>query len=170
MLGPGALVVYSAQFSRLEIAMTRLFAATLTVASILAFPQKVFAQQRVSLTGTIYAEDSKRPISQANVRVCDPAGNMIEQTITTDSGEFDFRQLGRTDYILMVEAIGYQPYNVRVDLSFTSDRGMSIYLNPNAADHASTPAASKISAHEMSIPQRARDSLAAGEKKLYTDK
>jgi len=150
--------------------MTRLFAATLTVASILAFPQKVFAQQRVSLTGTIYAEDSKRPISQANVRVCDPAGNMIEQTITTDSGEFDFRQLGRTDYILMVEAIGYQPYNVRVDLSFTSDRGMSIYLNPNAADHASTPAASKISAHEMSIPQRARDSLAAGEKKLYTDK
>jgi tetratricopeptide (TPR) repeat protein len=150
--------------------MTRLFAAALTVASILAFPQNVFAQQRVSLTGTIYSEVSKRPISQATVRVCDPAGNMIEQTITTDSGEFDFRQLGRTDYILIVEASGYQSYNMRVDLSFTSDRGMSIYLNPNAADPASAPPAAKVSAHEMSIPQKARDSLVSGEKKLYTDK
>jgi len=150
--------------------MTRLFLASFALASVIVIPQSVFAQQRVGLTGTIYSEVSKRPISQAAVRVCDAAGNMIEQTITTDSGQFDFRQLGRIDYILTVDAAGYESYNTHVDLSFTSDRGISIYLNPNAADPASAVPAAKVSAHEMSIPEKARDSLAAGVKKLYKDK
>jgi tetratricopeptide (TPR) repeat protein len=156
--------------------MPRLRIAILLLTSIFVIPQNVFAQvlggngnDPVSLTGTVYSEKSKRPIDQAAVRLCDTGGNLIEQTITTDSGQFDFRGIRRSNYILTVDAPGYQTENLHVELSFSSDRGISIYLNPIAGDPAVFSAAN-ISAHEMSMPQKARDLLASGEKKLYSDK
>jgi tetratricopeptide (TPR) repeat protein len=152
------------------VAMPRICIAIFALASIFALPQNLFAQQSVSLAGTIYSEASKRPVQQALLRLCDPAGNMLEQMVTTDSGEFVFRQLHHAEYILTVTATGYQPYDLHVDLSFTSDRGISIYLNPNPGDPAAPSPAGSISAHEMSMPQKARDLLSSGEKKLYFDK
>jgi tetratricopeptide (TPR) repeat protein len=151
-------------------AMPRLCIAILALISIPVIPQNVFAQDAVSLTGTIYSEKSKRPIDQATVRLCDTGGNLIEQTITTDSGQFDFRGIRRSNYILTVDAPGYLSDTLHVELSFTSDRGISVYLRPNASDPAAVFSAANISAHEMSMPQKARDLLASGEKKLYSDK
>jgi len=150
-------------------AMPRLCIAILALISIPVIPQNVFAQDAVSLTGTIYSEKSKRPIDQATVRLCDTGGNLIEQTITTDSGQFDFRGIRRSNYILTVDAPGYLSDTLHVELSFTSDRGISVYLRPNASDPAAVFSAANISAHEMSMPQKARDLLASGEKKLYSD-
>jgi hypothetical protein len=152
------------------VAMPRICIAIFALASIFVLPQNLFAQQSVSLAGTIYSEASKRPVQQASLRLCDPAGNMLEQMVTTDSGEFVFRQLHHAEYILTVTAAGYQPYDLHVDLSFTSDRGISIYLNPNPGDPAAPSPAGSVSAHEMSMPQKARDLLSSGEKKLYFDK
>jgi tetratricopeptide (TPR) repeat protein len=151
-------------------ALPRLCIAILALISIPVIPQNVFAQDAVSLTGTIYSEKSKRPIDQATVRLCDTGGNLIEQTITTDSGQFDFRGIRRSNYILTVDAPGYLSDTLHVELSFTSDRGISVYLRPNASDPAAVFSAANISAHEMSMPQKARDLLASGEKKLYSDK
>lgn len=151
-------------------AMPRICIAIFALASIFAIPQNALAQQTVSLAGTIYSEASKRPVQQASLRLCDPAGNMLDQMVTTDSGEFVFRQLRRADYILTITAPGYQPYEQHIDLSFTSDRGISIYLNPNPGDPAAPSPAGSVSAHEMSMPQQARDLLSSGEKKLYFDK
>jgi tetratricopeptide (TPR) repeat protein len=150
--------------------MLRLSVALFALTSFLVSPQSLLAQQSVSLAGTIYSEATKRPVQQASLRLCDPAGNMLEQMVTTDSGEFVFRQLRHAEYILTVTATGYQPYDLHVDLSFASDRGVSIYLNPNPGDPAAPSPAGSVSAHEMSMPQKARDLLSSGEKKLYFDK
>ncbi|MGD0404383.1 MAG: tetratricopeptide repeat protein [Candidatus Acidiferrales bacterium] len=150
--------------------MPRLRIVIFALASIFVTPQYVFAQQSLSLTGTVYSEASKRPVQQASVHLTDPGGNLLEQIVTTDSGEFDFRQLRRADYILSVTASGYQPYELHVDLSFTSARGISIYLNPKPGDPAAPSPAGSVSAHEMSMPEKARDLLSSGEKKLYFDK
>jgi tetratricopeptide (TPR) repeat protein len=152
------------------VAMPRICIAIFALTSIFVVPQNLFAQQSVSLAGTIYSEATKRPVQQASLRLCDPAGNMLEQMVTTDSGEFVFRQLRRAEYILTVTAQGYQPYDLHVDLSFTSDRGISVYLNPNPGDPVAPSPAGSVSAHEMSMPQNARDLLSSGEKKLYFDK
>jgi tetratricopeptide (TPR) repeat protein len=152
------------------VAMPRLRIVIFALASIFVTPQYVFAQQSLSLTGTVYSEASKRPVQQASVHLTDPGGNLLEQIVTTDSGEFDFRQLRRADYILSVTASGYQPYELHVDLSFTSARGISIYLNPKPGDPAAPSPAGSVSAHEMSMPEKARDLLSSGEKKLYFDK
>jgi tetratricopeptide (TPR) repeat protein len=124
---------------------------------------------RMTLTGTIYTETGDHPIMHANVRLCDGGGNLIEETITGDSGDFAFRGLARRNYILQVSAVGFESNSTSVDLSFNSDRGIPIYLKPTAAASESAPTAS-ISAHEMSIPKAARDLLISGEKKFYVDK
>jgi tetratricopeptide (TPR) repeat protein len=151
-------------------AMLRLSVALFALTSFFLSPQSLLAQQSVSLAGTIYSEATKRPVQQASLRLCDPAGNMLEQMVTTDSGEYVFRQLRHAEYILTVTATGYQPYDLHVDLSFASDRGVSIYLNPNPGDPAAPSPAGSVSAHEISMPQKARDLLSSGEKKLYFDK
>jgi Flp pilus assembly protein TadD len=151
-------------------AMPRLCIAIFALTSLFALPQNLFAQDVVSLTGTVYSEKSKRPVEQASVRLCDTGGNLIEQTITTESGEFDFRGIRRSNYILTIDASGYQSDTLHVELSFASDRGVSVYLKPNSSDPATLFSAANISAHEMSMPQKARDLLATGEKKLYSDK
>jgi tetratricopeptide (TPR) repeat protein len=155
--------------------MTRLCIALLALISILVIPRNIFAQgmgsnDSVSLTGTIYSEKSKRTVNQASVRLCDTGGNLLQQTITTDSGQFDFRQIKRSNYILTIDAAGYQPYTDHIELSYTSDRGISIYLIPIPGDPAASSPAGNVSAHEMSMPQKARDLMASGEKKLYSDK
>jgi tetratricopeptide (TPR) repeat protein len=153
--------------------MTRLFIALFLLTSILVIPKNIFAQgisDTVSLTGTVYSEKSKRTVNQAAVHLCDTGGNLLQQTITTDSGEFDFRQIKRSNYILTIDAPGYQPYTYHVELSFASDRGISIYLIPNPSDPSTSSPAANVSAHEMSMPQKARDLMASGEKKLYSDK
>jgi tetratricopeptide (TPR) repeat protein len=154
-------------------------AASLTCIMLAVFfPRCTFAQigsassNRVSLTGTIYTEKGDRPIMHANVRLCDGGGDLLEESITGDSGDFAFRGISRGTYILQVSAVGFESTSTNVDLSFNSDRGIPIYLKETqtAADAAeSTPAAS-VSAHEMSMPKAARDLVALGEKKFYVDK
>ena len=150
--------------------MHRLCTTALALTSIFVIPQYAFAQQLVSLSGTVYSEGSKRAISQAAIHLCDAGGNSIQQSMTNDSGEFNFRQIRRNEYILTVDAAGYQSYSLHLDLSFTSDRGVSIYLTPNQRDPAAASPAGSVSAHEMSMPQDARDSMASGEKSLYANK
>ncbi|MGA7855116.1 MAG: carboxypeptidase regulatory-like domain-containing protein [Candidatus Acidiferrales bacterium] len=124
----------------------------------------------MTLTGTIYTETGDHPILHANVRLCDGGGNLIEETITGDSGDFAFRGLARRNYILQVSAVAFESTSTSVDLSFNSDRGIPIYLKPIAAAATESAPAASISAHEMSIPKAARDLLISGEKKFYVDK
>ncbi len=143
---------------------------------IVSYPMSTLAQfgetsgNRVTLTGTIYTEKGDHPILHANVRLCDGGGNMLEETITGDSGDFAFRGLPRRNYILQVSAVGFESNSTSVDLSFNSDRGIPIYLKPTAAAASESAPAASISAHEMSIPKAARDLVTSGEKKFYVDK
>ena len=141
----------------------------------MSYPLRIFAQagvpgNKVSLTGTIYTEKGDHPIMHAHVRLCDGGGNLLEETITSDSGDFAFRGIPRRTYILQVSAVGFDSRDTSVDLSFNSDRGVPIYLKQNAVNASESVAAASISAHEMSMPKAARDLLISGKKKFYVDK
>jgi tetratricopeptide (TPR) repeat protein len=126
----------------------------------------------VTLTGTVFSEENRR-IEHASVKLCDGGGNRLAEEITSDSGEFTFRGLARGSYILSVSAIGYQSQDVPFDLNFNSDRGVSIYLKAVKASTNGAPAAggnSTVSAHEMSMPQAARDLVESGKHKFWVDK
>lgn len=158
--------------------MNRLGAVVSATACLLAVPEIMLAQRLigaagispVSVVGTVYSEQDNRRIERASVRLCDVGGHMLEQDVTTDSGEFHFRDLKRGSYMLAVGAIGYLTENVPVDLTFSSDKSLSVYLKSSAENATASVRGVSVSAHEMSIPKAARDLVAAGKVKFYKDK
>jgi Tfp pilus assembly protein PilF len=157
--------------------MTRLAPFALSLCGILLIPVPALAQRgmpgstnTVSVTGTVFSEAHNQRVSQASVRLCDSGGNQVGETVSNDSGEFFFRYITRTTYILSVSANGFQSQDIHVDLSFGSDRGMSVFLKPVPGNSPAATPASSVSTHEMSMPQKARDLLLSGEKKIYQGK
>jgi len=124
----------------------------------------------VSVTGMVITEGKNERIEHVIVRLCDTGGNLIIQTTTLDTGEFDFRGVQRGRYILTFQANGFQNTEIHLDLSFNSDKGMTVYMKPEAGKPVSTASGPSISAHELSMPRAARDLVASGKKKLYADK
>jgi Tfp pilus assembly protein PilF len=157
--------------------MTRLAPFALSLCCFVLLPPQAFAQRgmggdtnTVSVTGTVFSESHNQRVSQASVRLCDSGGNRVAETIANDSGEFFFRGIQRTTYILSISANGFQSQDIHLDLSFGSDRGMSVILKSSPGNSPAPATASSVSTHEMSMPQKARDLLASGEKKIYQGK
>jgi Tfp pilus assembly protein PilF len=129
-----------------------------------------FGRSTVSVTGIVLAEGRNQRIEHVVVRLCDTGGNLITETTTSDSGKFDFRGVQRGRYILTFQANGLQSTEIHLDLSFGSDRGMTVYMKPEVSKPVPMPSGSSVSAHELSMPRAARDLLTSGKKKLYADK
>ena len=121
----------------------------------------------VSVSGMVLSEGQNQRIQHVVVRLCDSGGNLLEQTTTPDSGEFYFRNLQRGPYILTFEADGFEKAEIHFDLSFASNRGVTVYLKPVIKGEDSAPPGPTVSAHELSMPQAARDLVTSGKKKLY---
>ena len=121
-------------------------------------------------SGTVYDQKGNRAIMHATVRLCDGGGNRLDEEVTSDDGRFSFTGLQRGGYILQVSAYGFEDFSTEVDLNFTSERAIPIYLKPVSADASEAVAPASVSAHEMSMPKTARDAFAAGKKKMYVDK
>lgn len=140
----------------------------------LLFPSPALSQRSgadtVTLSGIVYVELGDQPILNASVRLCDPGGSTLSEVSTSDSGEFAFRGIPRGKYILQISAQGFVAISVDIDLTFNSDRGVPVYLKPIALKTNETAAGGSVSVHELSMPQGARDSFAAGKKKMYVDK
>jgi tetratricopeptide (TPR) repeat protein len=123
-----------------------------------------------ALSGTVFADGTNQRVANAAVALCDAAGTPVQQLTTDESGEFSFQGLRAAHYIVKVQAADFQMAEVHVDLSFTSARGLSIVLKPKPLPASAASPEQTISAHELSMPQDARDLVASGKKKLYVEK
>jgi tetratricopeptide (TPR) repeat protein len=140
---------------------------------VLMLPSAVMAQigrNGVTVGGMVLAEGHNERIEHVRVRLCDGGGNLQGETMTSQNGEFAFRGVQRGRYILTFEANGYQSQDMPLDLSYASDKGMTVYLKPLVKETAASPGGAAISAHELSMPEAARKYMASGQKKLYVDK
>ncbi|HTZ47301.1 MAG TPA: carboxypeptidase regulatory-like domain-containing protein [Verrucomicrobiae bacterium] len=145
---------------------------------VLAFPVRtpgcsLFSPMEVSsfaLSGTVFADGSDRRLSQAHIVLCDDGGDPLQETTTNDSGEFSFQGIRAGQYILRVQASGFQSADLHIDLSFASDRGISVNLKPEHSDSSPPTATQIISVHDLAIPDSARKLLASGKQKLYVSK
>jgi len=152
--------------------MSRLGSAATLVLIWLIFPALLLAQRmgggessRRHLGGTVYLENNK-PADHVTVELRSASGSMIAPGITTASGSFEFYDLASGSYALAINQQGYQPIEVTVDLSLTSSNGVTIYLKPLASNSPAATSHSTISTHELSMPQKARDLMESGRKKL----
>jgi tetratricopeptide (TPR) repeat protein len=126
------------------------------------------AQDRLTVSGNVYYENESHPAQNVMVNLSDSAQLQLATEATDGTGAFRFSSLRRGTYTVSVNASGYEPVTLVVDMNFSSDKGLSIALRPNAKNK--TSAAGSVSTHELSIPQKARDLMASGKKKLYQDK
>ena len=133
-----------------------------------AVPQ--FASNTVTVSGMVLTEGDNQRIEHVTVRLCDTGGILIEETNTSNSPEFVFKGLQRGRYILTFEANGFQKTEVHVDLSFASDKGMTVYMKPVTPESGPQPPGTMISAHELSMPEAARELVDTGRRKLYAEK
>ena len=153
--------------------MTRLRKQICVLLLVLITPSKALPQtssNSVTVSGVVLTEGNNQPIEHVAVHLCDGGGNLLEQTTTAQTGDFYFRGMRRGRYILTFEANGYRSTDFQLDLSYASDKGMTIYMKPLAKQAAVGPTGSTVSAHELSMPQGARELVASGKKKLYVDK
>jgi len=152
--------------------MNRLLRSAL-LASVFFMSPSAFAFQlenshTFSINGNVYLGEPSHPASHMLVKLRGSEGGDRNEE-TTDSGEFEFRQLPPGSYELDFDVQGYEIATLPVDLNFASSRGLSVVLRPKSGatspDHQPS-----VSTHELSIPQKARDLMAAGKIKLYQQK
>jgi tetratricopeptide (TPR) repeat protein len=136
------------------------------------FPAAAYSFQSdhdLSVSGNVYYGDTQAAAGNVSVELRDAEGNLLAPQSTSDSGEFEFRQLPRNSYVIVIQATGYQRVEEPVDLSFTSVHGLTFYLKSDARAPSSTRPGN-ISAHELSMPQKDRELVEAGKKKLDHEK
>ena len=123
-----------------------------------------------TLSGTVYYAGGNQPVENATVELRTTEGSMIVPQRTSSTGWFEFHGLPRGIYVITINAAGFDPVNFNVDLSLTSSRGIVIYLKPLPGSSAKPTNVQSVSAHELSMPQKAHDLMESGKKKLYKDK
>jgi Tfp pilus assembly protein PilF len=128
------------------------------------------AMELRTLSGTVYYVGGNQPVENVVVELHTAEGSLIVPQPTSSTGWFEFRGLQRGSYSLVIHAAGFEPANIDVDLYLKSSRGIVIYLNPLSYDAPQSSHRNPVSAHELSMPQRARDLVESGKKRLYRDK
>ena len=134
---------------------------------LLIFPCATLA---ATLKGVVLSETAGQRVAHATMHLCDEGGNIIQDQTSSDSGEFVLAGVRPGPYVLKVQASGYEPADVRVDLNFSTERGISVYLRPTRTAAKANSKEAAISAHELTMPEAARQQFAAGMKKLYGEK
>lgn len=151
--------------------MSRLRLVTsVTVLLLLPFAVLSFQGDRdLSISGNVYYGDTQKAAENITVELRDAAGNLLAPQSTSGSGGFEFRRLPRNQYVVVIHVSGYDRVEETEDLSFTSVHGLTFYLKSDAAAPTGSQPGT-VSAHELSMPARARDLMGSGKKKLYSDK
>lgn len=158
--------------------MGRCFLCLSICAACLVIPRSSPAFQRDDLpinrnrelSGNVYYADTGSPADHVAVHLFNSEGGETHgPAMTTASGYFDFHDLTLGTYEISINAPSYEAFRQTEELTFTSLEGIMIYLKPLNND-AAAPAQNHISAHELSMPQKDRALVVAGEKRLYTQK
>ena len=103
-----------------------------------------------------------------NIRVdlTQSSGATVSTTFTGGNGEFEFNNVANGDYSIEVILKGYEPARQQVRIYNTPQRGVSVFLTRAIGVVSSSPGGS-ISAHQLSVPRKARDEFDKGMNLMY---
>jgi predicted Zn-dependent protease len=125
------------------------------------------ANSNLIIAGNVYY-DNHRAAENVPVELRNAEGELGWTASTNASGGFEFRRVNPGTYEVSVNVQGYQQTSMTADLSYSSATGIQIYLKP--VPGRATAKTESVSAHELSMPQKARDLMDSGKKKLYQQK
>ena len=125
-----------------------------------ALPQTPGNHQYV-IAGSVHKEGADAPLADARVQLFDSLGNLIHPMLVTNArGEFSFGEFRPGDYQILAEHDGFQQALVGVDI--TRHEESSVVIRLREFSSVNSPGGSAVTAHELSVPQKARDAFDKG--------
>ncbi len=149
------------------------------LAALFAFPIRSWSQARptpnvpnvpprtFSIRGTVRNNDTSQPIEMVRVDLKRFTGETVATNFTRSNGDFEFGGLNNGVYYIVVDEKGYEPVREGVEIVGSSRSGIFIFLHKPLELRPAAPG-NVISAHELSLPQKARDAAQKGVERLYT--
>jgi len=131
------------------------------------FPGKAQGRHHTfTIGGNIRDAADHRALENIQVNLKQPTGGTISTQYSSSNGEFEFDGLPKGDYTIDIEVKDYEPLHQSVEVSTNSEIGISISLVKTAK--AAIPIAQlSISAHQLSVPRKARDEYEKGMALIY---
>lgn len=119
-----------------------------------------------AIGGTVRSYENDSPIPQARVELRTDTGILVHPIVlTNDRGQFQFGQFGEGEYDVIAELDGYQSARVRVDITLHHEIHIIIHLRKLSN---TAPTGNITTAHQLSIPQKARDAFDKGMAKAHS--
>jgi tetratricopeptide (TPR) repeat protein len=126
------------------------------------------ANSGYEVRGRVYFGDSQQPAVNVTAVLRDQDGMLRAQVATNRAGRFDFGSVSRGNYAITINAVGYESCISPVSLTEEPALDIIIYLKRLSGEQ--TAKQSAVSAHELSMPQKARDLMLSGKQKIYFGK
>jgi len=89
-------------------------------------------------------------------------GVTVGSTVTTNNGGFQFNSTPSGEYVLEVQADGYETAEQEVDITEAPADGVSIDLRRRPGGSPAGSGGAVMSSHELSVPPKARDAYNKG--------
>jgi len=151
--------------------MTRRLLSCITLAAFLVFAVDCAAQRSGEtirtyvLTGALRFADSHRAAEMIKVDLKKFTGETVSTAFTRSNGDFEFVNLARGAYYLIVEEEGFEPLREAVEIINTDRRGVVLYLSKPFTIVSRIPSG-PVSARDLSLPRKAREPFLKGREML----
>src|SRR5271165_31068 len=119
-----------------------------------------------NISGSIRDSADHHSLENIQVNLKPAMGGTIKTVYSISNGDFEFDGIARGDYIIEINVKDYEPVQQAVTVSSNSQMGISISLAKSAKATVSTSQLA-ISAHQLSVPHRARDEYEKGMALIY---
>ena len=141
-------------------------AVVFAVFSPAAFPQQTAPARGLFISGSVRDDDTHQALSAVTLELQRASGEAASTPIVSGvRGEFQFNGVGSGDYHIIAHEKGYETGTVAVMLGGVPLFNVIVTLRRSAAAPDAAPG-DAISAHQLSIPDKARDAFDKGFKLL----
>lgn len=120
-----------------------------------------------SISGWVAEADSHSGVTDARIELHALTGELVGQTSTRGSGNFEFDNIPEGTYTLIVEPIGYETVSRQVEVPYGPTSGIEIEVGEPIEGGTRFREGGKTSVRELSIPQKAQDAMQKGMDLLY---
>jgi tetratricopeptide (TPR) repeat protein len=119
-----------------------------------------------AIRGTVRDDYDQHAMARVRIDLKEATGTPVSPAFTRGNGEFEFDGLPGGEYILEIAVQGYESFQEKYTIDDSARQGVLIFLR-RSKTIAAASSGGIISAHELSIPQKAHDEYEKGLDLLY---
>jgi TolA-binding protein len=135
--------------------------ALIAMAGVLPASSQAPSPQHYQIQGTV-RDEANQAVPDVRVQLRAPGGPEVNHVQTQDDGEFQFNDLASGDYMIEVQADGYEPTKKAVTLSRESLSGVNFRIARPVRISSGDSAGAVVSVHRLGAPRKAQDEYEKG--------